>query len=994
MKQSRKPSLKRTLARVGVFVFLPLLLGLFGVLITNQPVSAQAAGEFDWVNGGTIKARADGKVYYDPNPLEWIRGAGRPEYKEANNRTCSNATNGRTNVPEDRIFTALGSDGKPLLQAVTGDRLVINNNGLDTGAGVKYCDADTIHVQIFNPRNALWYFYRVGDTVYTFNNQYSFVKTGEASGSEIFVRSGEQNSVCPDILVKQFDQWLIFPMAGVDDDTATGAKSEVYQDSFGFPDTLYKCRVAPRELESVFHVAIVDPDHDNPPIYPNGWYATINTDDGYIIRNGVGGSENAPPAGAPPPGSPDAGGSIEEISACSYSFGFVSVITLKWLICPIVNMLTTGTEIMENFITNLLQIDLSPLDPGKEYHRIWASFRTLALGIIVISALVVIIVQALGIDTPAYAPRALAIRGAVAVFFIVISFPLIRTILAATNGITGGIRDLVFSPFNGAPFNAELSDGAAGMLILIGGGALARFGPLPLLTFVASALLSSALTAGIIIFAQSLLYAIAPISPVAIALGVLPNTRKAEQFVQNTFVSVVFGLIAVAFIMAILRVLSVVTANLDTNSAVNQVIALIERLVIPIAAGAVFLAMNGFIKQITGGAQSAVQNLQQGLAQRRADAGKRRGKRFREGTLWNGSRRGPLGAIARAGNAVGSHIGTEGKGFLGAVGIPTRRSRAAKANRRSAEIDQTLKENPGLAELANYDDANAVLAHSGGTMAGARQAATDLFGTTDSEQARNAIAAASVYLGRNGRRNATAAMRTYAQNKSRATGAGRVDITQRGINRLARTTEDREAIAGMYQFFSRQNGRADLGGRWNDAGRVADADAAGAAAAANVARAGGNAAQQATARQQVRAQTLTDLTMMDGVGRTEVPALVRGHTNQVRQLMGTWDASGAQTSQGTLERMLTSANADHRYEAALRILEMQKALPYANGDSQNLINDFFDNVGLAQTNLENDLATRVGPMAGVAGTALANRLNSQARVYDQATANNAAGTGP
>lgn len=980
MKRLRKPNFRRTLVRVGILVCLPIL-GLLATLLISKSVSAQAA-TFEWVNAGTIKNPADGRVYYDSDPLEWMQAGGsRAEFIESSRQTCSNATNGRTNVPDDRIFTAPG-----VVQARTGNRLLVNNNGLDTGAGVAYCDADSININLDKPRNALYFFYRSGDTVYSFNNQYSFVKTGEASGSEIFVRSGEQSSVCPDVIVNQTGRWLIFPMAGVDDETASEAGSEVYQDSFGFPGTLDKCRVAPLEIETVFHAGFASETggNQNWTLSPAGWYEVINGDDGYIIKNGVGTAENAPPSSAPPPGAAGGAENIEELSACNFSFSFMSVVTLKWLICPVVNMLTAGTEVMEDFITNLLIVELSPLDPAKAYHKIWAAFRALALGIIVIAALVVIVVQALGIESPAYAPRILAIRGAVAVFFIVISFPLLRAIVVATNGIMNGIRGLVYAPFNGAEFSNELSDGAAGMLLLIAGGALARFGPLPLLTFVGSALLSVALTAGIIIFAHSLLYMLILISPVAIAFGVLPNTRKAFQFLQNTFISIVFGLIAVSFVMAALRVLSVVTANLDVNSGPNQVIALVERLAIPVAAGAVFLAMNSAIKQVTGGFQNAIQQAQQGLATARSNAGKKRAKRFTEGTLWNGSRRGPLGAIARAGNAVGRHVGTENKGLLGAVGIPTRRSRAAKSNRSSSEIDQTLRDNPGLAELANYDDANAVLALSGGTMAGARQAARDLFGTTDSEQARNAIAAASVHLGQDGRKNSTAALKTLAQNKSRPVGAGRFDIIQRGINRGARSTEDRNARAGMYQFYSRsQGGRADLGGNWNDADNIADADAAGAAAAAAVAAGGGNAAAQEQARQGARAQTLTDLTMMNGVGRTEVPTLVRGHTGQVRQLMGEWDDNGNQTSQGTLERMLNSSNDDHRYEAALRILELQKAMPYANGDSQDLINGFFDNLGVNQQDVAGDLSARIGPVRGRAVSA--DRLNAQARVYDQAT---------
>lgn len=680
------------------------LMSLSAVLLFPRQAAAQDVG-YDYVNAGTIKHGGD--VFYDVDPFDAEKG-----YGNIAKGTCSLA-GGVQNVVVERIV----ADGYP---SAFGTHIFVDPND-KTGSGAFKCTLKSERISIGNVAASRLLFYRVGDTVYTYNNQVSFVKTNTINDAEIFTRSGEQTDICPDIVVRQAaGQWLIFPMAGKDDDSASSAKSEIYQDSFGFADTLNKCRVAPYELATQFKVSAIVPDYspENNGCGPNGneacspgalilapHYATIGGDDGYIIVNGVGGVENAPPSNSPPPGQAGSGEFVEEQSACTVSFGVVNTLTLKWLFCGIINMMMSGIELLEDFITNLLEFDTSPLEPKSPYHKVWASFRALALGIIVIVALVMVIAQATGVEAfSAYTVRSVLARLGVAVLFIVVSFSLLKELMEIVNGIMIGLRSLVYAPFNGLP-HRELTDGAYGMSLLLGTGALAIFGPFALLSFVGTALLSVALTSAIIIMAHSLLYILIMVSPIAIALAVLPNTRSAFQFLQNAFTSIVFGLIAVSFVMAAMRVISVSTANLDTTSSANQLIALAERAAIPFVAAAIFMKIGGAIGAITGGAKGVFQRGFGALSNFRGRKAKElhQGRMSGQTKLFGSNALG--GAYRRAGNAKDGGLSFTARGRA--------KYSAARQKQLMNVTDQMLEQDKGMA--ANDDDSNALAEQAGMT---------------------------------------------------------------------------------------------------------------------------------------------------------------------------------------------------------------------------------------------------------------------------------------
>jgi len=218
-----------------------------------------------------------------------------------------------------------------------------------------------------------------------------------------------------------------------------------------------------------------------------------------------------------------------------------------------------------------------------------------------------------------------------------------------------------------------------------------------------------------------------------------------------------------------------------------------------------------------------------------------------------------------------------------------------------------------------------------------------------------------------------------AQNKSRAIGAGRTDIVDRGIERLTNNVQERNALRYGYEYNSRNAGRADLGGDWTG-GAVQTAAAELAANSTYFQNATGGANNRAVAVANA----------MDGMGRTTVGQMMNGHTNQAR--------ANVDAIQNTLQH----GSAERQMEALYRANEIAKNLSSANGDSQGVFNNFIEgglgiNTGSA-TPISQQLAQRqlnLTPM-GRNNTytdaqtqqiqALANRIENGSRAYGNAMA--------
>lgn len=703
MNKLRDLNLKRAFSGISVFVMLVTLFSsVLTVLMSNQTVSAQAPITFEWYNAGTIKA---GDItYYDKDPFDKNR-----EFIQAGGSTCSYATSGLNNIPMDKIY---------LDSNTAGTRFLVDQNKKDA-AGRLTCETIASPVTTANDFNAKYKLYRVGDTISSYNNGISFNKTGanintpNSTGVEVFTRSGEGGERCPDIIVHgvngDYNGWFIFPMAPKDTENATDAISERYAD---FIPNSGDCRVAPIEIETEFHIGFAQDkevcegtDKDNPctegvPTYPGeyvippGW-----GDDGYSIVAGVGTQANAPPAGAPPPGSGTNPEEEAKKTACDISFGFVDYLALKWLMCPIIDIMMSSVEFLENFLISQLLIKTEPLASDQPYHDVWASFRTIALAIIIIVALVMVIFEATGIEAfSAYTMRSLLTRFGVAVLFIVLSWSVLGAVVEIMNGFTNGARELIYSPFDGKLPDNDLTGGASIMLFMLGTGGILALGPWGLLSFVLTALISIFITVLVLVIVQALLYLIIMTSPIFIALSVLPNTRKGYEFGKGLFAAIVFGTIAVAVAMPALDMMAATMYHQQGGSTLHQIIALIIKFGRVFVVIFIFTKVGGVLGAITGVVSGLGNSAQAGLKNFRGNQVKSRHADVMEG------RRKLLGSQKASG--LYQHAAGIRDGGLGLTSKQRANYASAREKRMAGVTHKMLEEDHGRA--AGNDDATAI----------------------------------------------------------------------------------------------------------------------------------------------------------------------------------------------------------------------------------------------------------------------------------------------
>jgi hypothetical protein len=616
-----------------------------------------------------------------------------------------------------------------------------------------------------------------------------------------------------------------------------------------------------------------------------------------------------------------------------------------------------------------------------------------------------IIGQGLGFEIlDAYTVKKVVPRLIVATIGIALSWELMEFAVEFTNDLGLGIRNLIYYPFREGDLagnDAIIGGGESSILFLLSGGALLGLGLLGILSFGLTALLGIFIAFMVLVFRQLIIVVLVLAAPIAIACYILPNTQSIWKLWYESFTKALMMFPIIMAFLAVGRVLSFTSSSPDATF-IGQIIAFLAYVLPYFLIPLTFRFAGGALRTIGGFTNDTGKGGFDRLKKYRQNTTARRGHEWRGGSLYQDKGLGKVinttGRRAAVGFKDGKRFGY-GKTGQQALGLA-----------QQARIQDTLKNNAQLNELKNQDDANAVLALSGGSDTGGREALRDLksgwqadivrkrtsldtqlasgsidqvqHGTASREldmeqssidrRAEDAFASAQA-VGFN-RENAAAALQTVAQNKSRAIGAGGFDVVQRGINRLSGDNSAASANAAFsYQYFSREAGRADLGGNWigidGKAGSLETTYARQQAA--------GHSDFTGASREQMRSMAARDVVALDGMGRTEVPALVRGHGGQMKQ------------NASTIKRMFEHGDDEQKQLAAIRLIELQKNMSYASGDNQKIINDLMRDVGVdytktgAKSSVEEQVAQELSLRTGTRSTYDATALTRAARTYDR-----------
>lgn len=668
---------------------------------------------------------------------------------------------------------------------------------------------------------------------------------------------------------------------------------------------------------------------------------------------------------------------------CSLSTG--GVLSFNWIFCPLTRLALEGIDALEAVINDTLTLKTNRIFTDN-FFQAWAGFRTLALALIAIAALIMVISQAAGLEIlDAYTIKKVLPRLLFAAIAITVSWAVMQFLVTLSNDVGSGIRYLIYSPF---PNENDLGGVAfTGFLVaLLSSGALLAFGLLGMLSFILTALLAAAVAFCIIVFRELLVMFLVMSAPFAIACYILPNTQKVWEWWKNAFMAALLVFAIISAFIALGRVFAIVAVQSGGNETLNQIIAIVAYILpyflITTAfrlAGGVMSTVGGFINDRTRGGFDRLRNF-------RGNQLEDRGRRFREGRLYDSNnllmrpgRRGPLGTFASAANNLGDRVGV---GRRGAFGFGER-GRQATALRTFAEAEEERK-NPLINALANTDDAGMlVLAASGGNARRARQfvdqrISSGKWNAQQGEEAYNAAMAVGVNRG-----TSIASLQKLAENKSREIDPGDVMTIRRAIADVSEgNTVLADKLSYDFQFRSRTSGgRTDLGGVWHTPEKRLEANGL----AASMARVGGATDYQGnalTTPQAIGDNALGVVAYFDGVDRTSVQQALAGHPSEVKQM------------HHAVKTALKYGTDKQREEAALVAYEAFKGLSagQASASNRKVLAEMMSDLGVDSESLqrqgvtvEEALALKVGtdPIQArdIAGNKLTNPATGQPLHY-------------
>ncbi|HSH18642.1 MAG TPA: hypothetical protein VK978_04630 [Candidatus Saccharimonadales bacterium] len=323
---------------------------------------------------------------------------------------------------------------------------------------------------------------------------------------------------------------------------------------------------------------------------------------------------------------------------------------LTWLGCPVLHLINTTINSIDRAIINLLTVESDTIfneayppghpqagqenKAGVAYKSAWSSFRTIALGILVVGALIMIIGQALGFAAlDAYTVKKVIPRLLVAVIGIALSWDIMKFFVEFTNNLGIGVRQLIFWPFRGIGDNHLINDGGSAIITLLTLGAIPALGLGGLLAFAGTALLALLIAFMVLVLRQLIIVVLILFAPIAIAAYILPNTQGIWKLWYESFTK---ALMMFPIIMAFLAVGRVMAQTSSNGSIVGEIVAFVAYIMpyflIPLTvrfAGGALRTVGGFVNDRGRGGFDRLKKYRQGKIASNFEAMKH-GTRFNE----------------------------------------------------------------------------------------------------------------------------------------------------------------------------------------------------------------------------------------------------------------------------------------------------------------------------------------------------------------------------
>ena len=450
---------------------------------------------------------------------------------------------------------------------------------------------------------------------------------------------------------------------------------------------------------------------------------------------------------------------------------------LTWFVCPMIDTARELVNSLNDAINDMLTLPTDKLfvttnDVANQFYASWSGFRYIAMGLLVIIALIMVLSQAIGVGPfDAYTIRKVLPRLLAAVVLVSLSWPLMKLAVDITNGVGHSVSGLIYKPFGDQLHPGNPSNGFMGAVFtgVIASGFV--FGLVGLLAFVATAALSLLSGMATLIFREMLIMFLVVVAPVAIICSILPNTQIVWKKWSDYFLRALIVFPIFSGVIAIGQVFAVIGPELHTGP-VGDLIQFIGYFGPYFMLPKIFAMSGGAVAAVGSVAQKATAGMRGGLSNyRNKKAGKRvtnAGVRSKDGKFLPGRcdrfggnainrRVSGVAGGAKAGFGFGDRGRAYETGSSNRVAAEAKKAPGFEHNKYEAGALKALTDhsNEHEARAAGVSDANIQIAKTmGGWSVGTRQAALEQrFANKDGfDNAREAMATINTMSGGNARR--------------------------------------------------------------------------------------------------------------------------------------------------------------------------------------------------------------------------------------------------
>jgi hypothetical protein len=272
---------------------------------------------------------------------------------------------------------------------------------------------------------------------------------------------------------------------------------------------------------------------------------------------------------------------------------------LTYLECPIIDGLNGIINYFDGFINGQLNINGCTYLNAKEgvntfanctksgaqnnaasngFYAAWSELRNVAVGLLAITALVMVISQALGFEAfDAYTIKKVLPRILIAAIGISLSWQMAQFLVQLSNDLGNGVANLIYAPFlktaQGGNIIVNQTTGLAGFTAVMVTGFATLISPIAAILILSIAVLAVLLGFIVIVLRQVLIIFLAIFAPIAIVAFVLPSTQKVWKMWWTNFMKALIMFPLIAGLIAIGRVFALV--SIQTGGTTGQLFAFV-----------------------------------------------------------------------------------------------------------------------------------------------------------------------------------------------------------------------------------------------------------------------------------------------------------------------------------------------------------------------------------------------------------------------------------